>query len=279
MIPSDEPHDSGAPTASGATAPPVDPTPPVDRALLDEAVALARGAGQVTLEWFRNPDLAVERKGDGTPVTAADRAAERYLREQLAAHHPDDAVLGEEEAPTAGTSGRRWVLDPIDGTKAFTHGVPLYSNLLALEDEHGPAIGVINLPALDETVYAGRGLGCFCNDRPARVSDHAELAGAYLTTSSFGPWEDTALARCRAVEDLALRTWGDGYGYALVATGRAEAMVDPVVEYYDVAPMAVILQEAGGRFTDYTGTVTAAGGDGVATNGRLHDAVLALLTG
>jgi histidinol-phosphatase len=256
-----------------------DAVPPVDASLLAEAVAIARAAGALTLEWFERPDLAVDRKDDGTPVTEADRAAERLVRERVTAAFPDDTVLGEEEADVQGTSARTWVVDPIDGTKAFTHGVPLYSNLLALEDEHGPAIGVINLPALDETVYAGRGLGCFCNDRPARVSDHAELAGAYLTTSSFGPWEDTALARCRAVEDLALRTWGDGYGYALVATGRAEAMVDPVVEYYDVAPMAVILQEAGGRFTDYTGTVTAAGGDGVATNGRLHDAVLALLTG
>src|SRR5215204_3972338 len=124
--------------------------PPVDRALLDEAVELVREAGRLTLEWFRDPALAIERKGDGTPVTAADKAAERFLREQLEARHPTDGILGEEEAPVTGTSGRRWVIDPIDGTKAFTHGVPLYSNLLALEDEHGPALGVINLPALGE---------------------------------------------------------------------------------------------------------------------------------
>src|SRR5262245_14428065 len=171
--------------------------PPVDRGLLDEAVELAREAGRITLQWFRNPELTVERKVDGTPVTAADRAAERFLREELGQRHPGDGILGEEEAPVEGTSGRRWIMDPIDGTKAFTHGVPLYSNLLALEDEHGPAIGVINLPALDETVYAGRGLGCFCNDARARVNDHADLEGAYLTTSSFRPWDDAALARCR----------------------------------------------------------------------------------
>jgi histidinol-phosphatase len=253
--------------------------PAVDRALLDEAVELAREAGRLTLEWFRNPSLAVERKGDGTPVTVADRTAERFLRSELAQRHPADGILGEEEAAVAGTSGRRWVIDPIDGTKAFTHGVPLYSNLLALEDEHGPAVGVINLPALGETVYAGRGLGCFCDGEPARVNDHATLARAYLTTSSFTPWDDGALERCRATPELTLRTWGDAYGYALVATGRAEAMVDPVVEYYDVAPMLVILPEAGGRFSDYTGAARADGGTGVATNGHLHDDVLRLLNG
>lgn len=251
--------------------------PPLDPALLDEAVELARAAGQLTLQWFRRADLTVDAKDDGTPVTAADRAAERFVREHLEAHHPADGILGEEEAPTPGTSGRRWILDPIDGTKAFTHGVPLYTNLLALEDEHGPALGVINVPALDECVYAGRGLGCFCNGERVAVSARAELAGAYLSTSSFGPWTDEALARARAL-GVTLRTWGDGYGYVLVATGRIDAMVDPVVEYYDVAPMPVILAEAGGRFTDFAGAVTAGGGTGIATNGALHDQVRALFT-
>jgi histidinol-phosphatase len=253
--------------------------PPIDRALLDEAIELVREAGRITLEWFRHPTLEVVSKGDGTPVTAADKAAERFLREQFAARYPTDGILGEEEAPVEGTSGRRWVVDPIDGTKAFTHGVPLYSNLLALEDEHGPAIGVINLPALGEMVAAGRGLGCFCNGEPVRVSDRRTLDGAYLSTSSFSTWDDASLARCRADPGLSLRTWGDGYGYVLVATGRIEAMVDPVVEYYDVAPMAVILEEAGGRFTDFTGAVTAAGGNGIASNGHLHDEVLGLVNG
>jgi histidinol phosphatase-like enzyme (inositol monophosphatase family) len=253
--------------------------PPVDPTLLADAVEMAQEAGRLTLQWFQAADLAVERKGDGTPVTAADKAAERFIREQLAARHPDDGILGEEEAPVAGTSGRRWVLDPIDGTKAFTHGVPLYSNLLALEDEHGPAIGVINLPALGETVAAGRGLGCTFNGEPCRVNDHAALEHAYVCTSSFTVWSDAALARARAVADLSLRTWGDAYGYTLVVTGRVEAMVDPVVEYYDVAPMLTILPEAGGRFSDFTGAATAAGGTGIATNGRLHDEVLRLMTG
>ena len=138
---------------------PVNLAPPVERWLLGEAVALARAAGDLTLQWFRQADLVVDDKADGSPVTEADRAAERLLREQIGARYPDDAIVGEEEAETTGTSGRRWIIDPIDGTKAFSRGVPTYCNLVAFEDEHGPAIGVINLPALNETVYAGRGLG------------------------------------------------------------------------------------------------------------------------
>jgi histidinol phosphatase-like enzyme (inositol monophosphatase family) len=251
-------------------------TPPVDRALLDEAVALAREAGALTLEWFRSVDLAVDRKGDGTPVTAADRAAERFVRERLAVTHPDDAIVGEEEADLSGTSGRRWIVDPIDGTKAFTHGVPLYSTVLALEDQHGSAIGVIDLPALGETVYAGRGLGCFCNGEPARVSPRDRLRGSYLTTSGFDYWGEEALLAARS-SGMFLRTWGDGYGYALVATGRVEAMVDPVASTWDVAAMPVIIGEAGGTFTDFAGESRVDGGSGLATNGRFHDEVLEIV--
>jgi histidinol phosphatase-like enzyme (inositol monophosphatase family) len=252
-------------------------TPPVERALLDEAVALAREAGRLTLGWFRSVDLAIERKGDGTPVTAADRAAERLVRERLAATHPDDTIVGEEEAELAGTSGRRWIVDPIDGTKAFTHGVPLYSTLLAYEDEHGPAIGVIDLPALGETVYAARGLGCYCNGEPAHVSTRDRLRGSYLTTSGFDYWAEDALMAAHA-SGMFLRTWGDGYGYALVATGRVEAMVDPVASPWDVAAMPVIIGEAGGTFTDFNGDVRIDGGSGLATNGPLHDEVLQVVS-
>jgi histidinol phosphatase-like enzyme (inositol monophosphatase family) len=250
--------------------------PPVERALLEEAIELATEAGRLTLDWFGSSRLAVERKSDGTPVTAADRAAERFLREQLAERHPDDGILGEEEGASAGTSGRRWIIDPIDGTKAFTRSVPLFSNLLALEDEHGPAVGVINLPALGETVAAGRGLGCWCNGEPAHVSDRSQPTSACLTTSGFSHWEDDALLSVKHA-GFSLRTWGDAYGYALVATGRVDVMIDPVVAYWDVAPMLVILSEAGGHFTDWKGRVTADGGNGVATNGVLHDEVLRLL--
>lgn len=252
--------------------------PPIDQSTLDTAVALLRAAGDRTLRWFRSSDLEVHRKGDGTPVTAADRDAERFLREHLAEAFPDDGVLGEEEAPTAGTSGRRWIIDPIDGTKAFTCGVPLYSNLLALEDEHGIAVGVVNLPALGETVWAGRGLGCWSETGPSTVSTHPTLAGAYVMSSSFSHWPTGRVAALEAAGAV-LRTWGDGYGYALVATGRVAAMVDPIVEPYDIGPMPVILREAGGRFTDLAGVESIETGSGVATNGHVHDELLTLLAG
>ena len=252
--------------------------PPVDPSLLDTAVAIARQAGDATLAWYRSSTLDVETKGDGSPVTAADRAAERIVREEVASRFPGDAIVGEEEDDTDGTSGRTWYVDPIDGTKSFVHGVPLYSTLLAVDDEHGPAVGVIHLPALGETVWAGRGLGCWHDGRPARVNDRTELEGAYVMTSGIDYWPADLFARMLTVP-VVLRTWGDGYGYALVATGRAEAMIDPTVNPYDIAPMRVILAEAGGRFSDLAGRPRHDGGSGVATNGHLHDALLAALLG
>lgn len=252
------------------------PAPPADRSLLDEAVQLARAAGDLTLRWFRTAGLQVETKADDTPVTAADRAAERHVREHLAAHHPDDGIIGEEEGTVVGRTARRWVVDPIDGTYGFVHGVPLYSTLLAVLDEAGPLVGVIHLPALGETVYAGRGLGCFCNGAPASVNDHATVDGAYLTSSGLSPWSDDELLRAKGA-GFNLRTWGDGYGYVLVATGRIEAMVDPVAELYDLAPVPIIMSEAGGRFTCYAGVEDPGQGSGIATNGKIHDDVLALL--
>lgn len=252
--------------------------PAADPDLMAEAVELARAAGDSTLRWFRHDDLAVDRKGDGTPVTQADREAERLIRAELAIRHPDDGVLGEEEPEKVGTSGRRWILDPIDGTKAFTHGVPLYSNLLAVEDEHGIAVGVINIPALGEAVWAGRGLGCFCNGLPARVSAVDSAADSYISTSGFGPWSDEALLAVQGT-GAHLRTWGDGYGYALVATGRVDAMIDPAAELYDLAPIPVIIAEAGGRFTSLDGEDGPGHGSGIATNGVLHETLLATLGG
>ncbi|CAN5868028.1 histidinol-phosphatase [soil metagenome] len=251
---------------------------PVDPELLDTAVTLARQAGELTLQYFRRPDLAIDRKGDGSPVTDADRGAERLLRRELEACCPDDGILGEEEAEKLGTSGRRWIIDPIDGTKAFTHGVPLYTNLLALEDQEGIALGVINVPALGETVAAGRGLGCFANGAPVSVNHREGLDDAYLTTSGLSPWDDDCMLRAKAAK-LNLRTWGDGYGYVLVATGRVEAMFDPTAELYDLAPMPVIMAEAGGRFSDLDGGTSPDGGSGLATNGHIHDELLNVLRG
>ena len=250
--------------------------PPVDPGLVETAVQVVRDAGDITLDWYQRSDLTVGRKGDGSPVTAADLAAEELMRAELASVFPDDAVVGEEHVDTGGTSGRTWVIDPIDGTKAFTKGVPLWSNLLALVDEHGPAVGVINLPALGETVWAGRGRGAFHNGDPCRVSDHSTIAGSYVTTSGFGYWPRDALDAVLACP-VVFRTWGDAYGYAMVATGRAEAMIDPLANPWDVAPMAVIIAEAGGRYSTFSGDEGPdawRAGSGVGTNGHIHDALL-----
>ncbi len=249
------------------------PLPAATPSLLEEATELARRAGDLTLDWFRRPDLHVEQKADRTPVTAADRAAERLVRETLASRHPDDGIIGEEEGTVVGRSGRRWIVDPIDGTYGFIHGVPLYSTLLAVLDEYGPLVGVIHLPALGETIWAGRGLGCFVNGSRCRVNAHDTVAGAAVMSSGIDHWPTGALDRLHAA-GAKVRTWGDGYGYALVATGRVEAMVDPEVSVWDLAPMPVVIGEAGGRFTTVDGREDIAGGSGVATNGRIHDALL-----
>ncbi len=264
------------------------PPPPIDAALMREARDLALEAGEITQRWFRGADIGLEWKSDGTPVTAADKAAERFLREQIGRRHAADAVLGEEEGDTAGTSGRRWIIDPIDGTKAFTRGVPLYTNLLAVEDEHGIAVGVINVPALGEIVYAGRGLGCFvisgtsrgtsaAHETPARVSTVADPERAVLTTSGYDYWTETMLMAARR-SGFTMRTWGDGYGYVLVATGRVEVMVDPYANPWDLAPMPVILGEAGGTLSSLSGVSGWTHGSGVGSNGLVHAATLAMLS-
>ncbi|MFA5565012.1 MAG: inositol monophosphatase family protein [Acidimicrobiia bacterium] len=251
--------------------------PPVSKELLSLALELVKEAGELTLKYFRSTDLEVVTKQDGTPVTIADQGAEALIRARLGELRPNDTVVGEEDGLREGSSGHRWIIDPIDGTKAFTHGVPLYSNLLALEDEHGPAIGVINLPALGETVWAGRGRGCFCNDEPATVSTTNQVSEAWLMTSGLTNWP-APLFNTLKQSGIHVRTWGDGYGYALVATGRADVMLDPEVSLWDVAPMPVILSEAGGRFSSTNGREGAHNGSGLATNGVLHDELIKLLS-
>jgi len=256
-------------------------TSPAHPDLLAEAVDLARRAGDLTLRWFGGDALELETKADDTPVTVADRQAERLVREELARRYPHDGIIGEEEGVRDGASGRRWVVDPIDGTYGFVHGVPLYSTLLAVLDEDGPLVGVIHLPALGETVYAGRGLGCFhrrggAEPVRASVNAHRGLSGAAIMTSGIGHWPAGRLERLHEA-GAKVRTWGDGYGYALVATGRVEAMVDPEVSVWDLAPLPVILEEAGGCFTTVDGRRDLWGGSGVASNGLLHDELLAAL--
>ncbi len=253
------------------------------------AVEIARQAGEQTLELFRTPHLDVDRKSDGSPVTAADRAAEKLLRKRIGEQFPDDAILGEEFGETPGTSGFRWVLDPIDGTKAFVTGVPLYTTLVAVLHEEEPQIGVIFAPAAGEMVYAARGHGCWqvigtAEPRQCKVSDVEKLEDAvFLTTSvrSFSTDRDTVDARpvydqlqsaCRIT-----RTWGDAFGYLLVATGRAEIMIDPAMSLWDAAALQPILEEAGGQFFDWQGRPTVHSEESIATNGKLAKQVLEII--
>jgi histidinol phosphatase-like enzyme (inositol monophosphatase family) len=247
--------------------------------LLDFAVGLARGAGEITLRHFRQT-FTPDQKADGSFVTQADREAERFIRARLEERFPHDAVLGEEEGARSGASGRRWIIDPIDGTYSFVHGVPLYGVLIALEVEAEVVLGVVNLPALGDLVYAARGHGCFWNDARARVSNVASLGDGLLLSTDFGTCERYGFgAATRRLEQAAgaRRTWGDCYGHILVATGRAEVMLDPVMNVWDCAPLLPILEEAGGTFTDWRGQRTIQGGNAISTNGLLFDPVLELV--
>lgn len=247
--------------------------------LLQFAVELARGAGDITLDYFRKkPETTT--KSDGSYVTIADRQAESYLREEIAKRFPDDGVLGEEEGESQGSSGRRWIVDPIDGTFAFVHGVPFYGVLIALEIEGELSVGVINMPALGELVSAAKGVGCFLNGEPARVSKTAEMKDALLLATDFTSCAKYGFGRAaELLQERAKtsRTWGDCYGYVLVATGRADVMLDPVMNLWDCAPLLPIMEEAGGTFTDWRGVRTASGGNAIATNGVLFDEVMNLL--
>ena len=255
---------------------------------LAAAIAAARLAAADTLRWFNDPTLAVEQKADASPVTAADRAAEAILRRELLGRFPRDAFLGEETGATVGDSGYEWVVDPIDGTKSFIRGVPLYATLVGCRREGTGVVGVIAIPALDELVWAAAGGGAWHArgaDRPtaARVSARTRLADGLVCTSDFVAFDRHAggagaAARGRLEGACRIaRTWGDGYGYLLVATGRAEVMIDPLLNPWDAAAVETVVTEAGGRFTDWQGRPRIDSGDGVATNGVIHDEVLALV--
>jgi histidinol-phosphatase len=251
------------------------------------ALALADAADAITLDRFRASDLLVETKPDLTPVTEADRAVEQALRERLAAERPGDAIVGEEYGAAAGSGGpRRWIVDPIDGTKNYVRGIPVWATLLALQDGEEVTIGVVSAPALHRRWWARRGEGAFLDDglagapRRLQVSGVRELGDALFSFAGLEDWG--AEGRLDALLDLGSRCWrtrgfGDLWSYMLVAEGGAEVGIDPSVSVWDLAAMQVIVEEAGGRFTDFAGVARPDGGSGVATNGLVHDAVLAII--
>ncbi len=249
--------------------------------LLDVALSVAREAGEATLRYFQK-NLAVETKADLSPVTIADRESERVLRQRIEQRFPDHGILGEEFGAVRDDAAYRWMLDPIDGTLSFIRGVPLYGVMVGLEHAGEPELGVVHFPALGETIWAQRGGGAWWNGRRAKVSETARLADATLVTPDLAGFAaagfDIAYQRLRAAVKLE-RTWGDCYGHMLVATGRAEVMVDPILEKWDACALLPILEEAGGRFTDWNGSRTIHGRSGISTNALLHEAVVRLVAG
>jgi len=247
------------------------------QALLAVAQEAAWVGGRRTLAHFRTGTAATEWKPDQTPVTLADREAEGLIRGVISRSFPEHAILGEEDGETYGPAPVRWIIDPLDGTRTFVRGVPLFGTLVGVEAGDEPVVGVIYMPALDEMVAAARGEGCTWNGRPCRVSN-TPLDEALLVVTDERAARARSGAYARLVDRTAMqRTWADCYGYVLVATGRAEVALDPAMNVWDCAALLPVVEEAGGRFTDWRGRRTIRGGEAVATNGLVHDDVVALL--
>jgi len=249
---------------------------------LELALALAARADAITSARFGALDLRIDHKPDLTPVTDADEAVEADLRDALAVQRPGDAILGEEQGGTPALQGRQWVIDPIDGTKNFVRGVPLWASLIALLEDGIPIVGVISAPALDRRWWAGRGQGSHAvvGDGPARrlsVSGVPELGSASLSFSSLSGWAARGLReRFVALTDAVwrVRAFGDFYSYCLLAEGAVDIAAEPEVKLWDLAPLDLLVREAGGTFTNLDGVPGPHGGSAVATNGLLHPAVL-----
>jgi histidinol-phosphatase len=244
------------------------------------ALRLADAADALTLARFRALDLAVTQKPDLTPVSDADLAVEDAVRTLLARHRPDDAVLGEEHG-TTGSGPRQWVLDPLDGTKSFVRGVPVWATLIALRVDGVTEVGVVSAPALGRRWWASRGGGAFANGEPIRVSAVADIADASLSYSSLSGWEEQG--RLEGLLQLSRDCWrtrglGDFWSHVLVAEGAVDASFEPEVSLWDTAPLQVIVEEAGGRFSDLSGQARPDGGSIVCSNGLLHEHVLARLS-
>jgi histidinol phosphatase-like enzyme (inositol monophosphatase family) len=249
------------------------------QALMQAVEEVARRSGDVALGFFRQ-GVTVDTKGDGTPVTVADRTAEKTAREWIESRFPEDGILGEEFGETRPGAKRRWILDPIDGTKTFIRGVPLWGTLVALAEGERILAGAAYFPPVGDMLVAAPGQGCWWNGKRTRVSAEADLSRAVVLSTDerfqVHP-ERGAKWRALAAKAAIARTWGDCYGYLLVATGRAEAMIDEVLSPWDAAALQPIIEEAGGIFTDWTGARTSFGGNAIATNAALANQVRELL--
>lgn len=246
------------------------------------ALRLADAADAVTMKHFQTSTLVVERKADRTEVTVADRGAEAAIRSLLAAERPSDGVLGEEHGTVEGTSGCRWIIDPIDGTSNYVRGVPLWATLIALERDGKLVVGVASCPPLARRWWGAIGLGAFVNGEPIRTSATSRLSEAFLSYCESPEWETKG--RRSGIDQLRRevtreRAFGDFWQHMLVAEGAIDVAVEAIVSMWDLAAVQVIVEASGGRFTDLDGDARADGGSAVSTNGLLHQSVLQTLNG
>ena len=245
------------------------------------ATELAWQAGRVTMRYFQT-GVTADLKSDDSPVTIADRQSERLMRELIEERYPHHSILGEEEGETRPGASFRWILDPIDGTKSFVAGVPMYAVLVGLEREGVPVVGAVAIPPSGEMLTAATGQGCLWNGRVARASNTRDLAQAVISTTDFqdmyrtgkGEAFDRICQKSRMV-----RGWGDAYGHVLVATGRIDVMLDALMSPWDCAALVPVLQEAGATFTDWQGNSTIYGGNAFSTNGHLFEQVMQHING
>nr|WP_207770094.1 histidinol-phosphatase [Frankia canadensis] len=250
------------------------------------ALSLADAADRITLSRFQAVDLHVESKPDNTPVSDADTAVESMIRERLAVARPDDAVLGEEEGLVGGGARRRWILDPVDGTKNFVRGVPVWGTLLGLEIDGEMVVGVASAPAMSRRWWGARGTGAFTRDatgdtRALRVSSVTRLDDAFMSFASIEGWRTAGrLDEFLHLADQVWRTraYGDFWSHMMVAEGAVDLACEPVVSLWDLAALQVIVEEAGGRFTDLSGQRGPGHGTILTTNGALHDVALRSFT-
>jgi histidinol-phosphatase len=256
------------------------PTGPNYASELAFALDLAEQADRISRRYFRSTDLHVDRKADASPVSEADTAIEQAIRQRVGETYPDDAVLGEEYGASQPGARRRWIVDPIDGTRKFVRGLPGFATLLALEAEGEVVVGVASAPALERRWWAARGQGAFANGTPIHVSERAVLSAAHVAHGSIEGW--VQIGRLAGLAALATRSWGTS-GYAdfwihmLVAEGAAEVAVEAQAAIWDVAALALIVEEAGGRFSDVDGSRTITGGSAISSNGLVHDEVVRTL--
>lgn len=245
------------------------------KSLRDAAIEISKIGGAHTLKYFQK-DFEVISKEDDSPVTIADRETEQLMREEILKRFPNHGIIGEEFDRVNEESNIQWVLDPIDGTKSFIHGVPFYTNLIGILVDNEPVVGVVNAPALDEICVAGIGLGATFNGEPCSVKETQELSDSTLLVTEINRFNEMGIQPLfqELMDKTKLhRSWGDAYGHMMVAIGRAELMVDPKLNLWDAAALLPIVKESGGVFSDFNGNETIHTGNGFSTNKHLFPKV------